>query len=264
MKVARQRAEEAGVADRVKFELIDYRARSAGASTASSRSACSSMSAPRTYGEFFAKCRELLGRRRRDAAAHHRQVWRGRGARPVHRQVYLPGLSPAVASADGHASSEKMRLIASDIEILRAPLCLHLAPLAAADRRRRRRRSSRSTTSASSDVGILSRRRRSSMFENGADVQLTRSSISATAAPCRSPAITWARPRRAIARPKAPARAQRPSSPPRPGAAPGPSTRPERERLARLRMLLAHLRCMAACSSGVMRPSWLASAMSKC
>ena len=44
----------------MKFELIDYRHARRARSTASSRSACSSMSAPAHYDEFFAKCRELL------------------------------------------------------------------------------------------------------------------------------------------------------------------------------------------------------------
>jgi cyclopropane-fatty-acyl-phospholipid synthase len=46
LQVARRRAEEAGVSDRVKFELIDYR-RVEGVSIASFRWACSSMSARR-------------------------------------------------------------------------------------------------------------------------------------------------------------------------------------------------------------------------
>ena len=47
LKVARRRAEEAGVADKVRFELIDYRDVDRHSSTGSSRSACSSMSARR-------------------------------------------------------------------------------------------------------------------------------------------------------------------------------------------------------------------------
>jgi cyclopropane-fatty-acyl-phospholipid synthase len=47
LAVARERAARAGVADRVKFELMDYRDLE-GRSTGSSRSACSSTSAPRS------------------------------------------------------------------------------------------------------------------------------------------------------------------------------------------------------------------------
>jgi cyclopropane-fatty-acyl-phospholipid synthase len=49
----------AGVADKVKFELIDYR-ESPASSTGSSRSACSSMSARRNIAPSSRKCRELL------------------------------------------------------------------------------------------------------------------------------------------------------------------------------------------------------------
>ena len=54
LKVAQARALQAGVADRVRFELVDYRHVEGTCLTASSRSACSSMSARRTSARISA------------------------------------------------------------------------------------------------------------------------------------------------------------------------------------------------------------------
>src|SRR6187455_989359 len=55
---------------------------------------------------------------RRDAAPHHRQARPGRRARPLHRQMDFPGYHlPSLSQMC--AASEKVRLIASDVETLR-------------------------------------------------------------------------------------------------------------------------------------------------
>ncbi|GGB20431.1 replicative DNA helicase [Sphingomonas metalli] len=59
LKVARRRAEEAGVADRVRFELIDYRAVTGQFDRIVSVGMFEHVG-PAHYGTFFRKCRELL------------------------------------------------------------------------------------------------------------------------------------------------------------------------------------------------------------
>src|SRR6185436_20030947 len=59
LKVARRRAEEAGVADRVKFELVDYRALTGKFDRIVSVGMFEHVGTPH-YETFFAKCRELL------------------------------------------------------------------------------------------------------------------------------------------------------------------------------------------------------------
>ena len=117
LKIARQRAEEAGVADHVKFELIDYRQLDGQFDRIVSVGMFEHVGAAH-YDEFFAKCRELL---KPDGVMLLHTIGKlgeaVNGARPVHRQIYLPGLI-AVAQPDD-AASEKARLIASDVETLR-------------------------------------------------------------------------------------------------------------------------------------------------
>ena len=59
LKVARRRAEEAGVADQVRFELIDYRQVEGQFDRIVSIGMFEHVGAAH-YDEFFAKCRELL------------------------------------------------------------------------------------------------------------------------------------------------------------------------------------------------------------
>ena len=117
------------------------------------------MSAPPHYDEFFAKCRELLSRRRRDAAPHDRPARRGR-ARPTRSPTNIS--SPATISRRCRrcaAASEKVRLIASDVETLRlhyAYTLRHWLDRATKAREQDRRDVRRALLP---DVGILSRRR---------------------------------------------------------------------------------------------------------
>jgi cyclopropane-fatty-acyl-phospholipid synthase len=61
LKVARRRAEEAGVSDRVKFELIDYRHLEGSFDRIVSIGMFEHVGASH-YEEFYARCRELLAR----------------------------------------------------------------------------------------------------------------------------------------------------------------------------------------------------------
>ena len=59
LKIARERAAAAGLSDRVKFELVDYRKLDGRFDRIVSVGMFEHVGA-RHYGEFFAKCRELL------------------------------------------------------------------------------------------------------------------------------------------------------------------------------------------------------------
>ena len=153
LKVARERAERAGVADHVKFELIDYRhveehvrPHRLGRHVRACRAA--------HYDEFFAKCRELAEARRGDAAPHHRQARRtgSRGPDPFTDKYIFPGYHLPALSEMVEAS-EKVRLIASDVENLRLHYALTLRHWLEAGDEGARRRSRRCTTSASSACG---------------------------------------------------------------------------------------------------------------
>ena len=119
LKIARQRAAAAGVSDHVKFELIDYRH-------------ARRHVRPHRLGRHVRACRRRALRRvlrqvpraaearRRDAAAHDRQARRRAERRPIPSPTNIS--SPAIIcrrSAQMCAASEKVRLIASDVEILR-------------------------------------------------------------------------------------------------------------------------------------------------
>ena len=82
LSVAERRAAAAGLADRVRFELMRLPRGRPGASTASSRSACSSMSASTTTTPSSARSR-AAGRRRRRAAARDRPHGRAGRDQPV-------------------------------------------------------------------------------------------------------------------------------------------------------------------------------------
>src|SRR5436190_15841258 len=117
LKVARRRAGEAGVSDRVKFELIDYRALTGTFDRIVSIGMFEHVGAPH-YVEFFAKCRELLTE---DGVMllHTIGKYGAAGASDPFTDKYLfpgyhvPSLSEMVTA------SEKVRLIASDVEMLR-------------------------------------------------------------------------------------------------------------------------------------------------
>uniref|UniRef100_UPI0017C0097D SAM-dependent methyltransferase n=1 Tax=Sphingomonas sp. TaxID=28214 RepID=UPI0017C0097D len=118
LAVARRRAEEAGVADQVRFELIDYRKLTGPFDRIVSVGMFEHVGLAH-YDEFFAKCRELL---KPDGVMLLHTIGKLGAAKaapdpftekyifPGH---YLPSLAQIVAA------SAKARLIASDVETLR-------------------------------------------------------------------------------------------------------------------------------------------------
>ena len=118
LKVARRRAAAAGVSDHVKFELVDYRLLNDRFDRIVSVGMFEHVGR-KHYGEFFAKCRELL---KPDGVMllHTIGLLGGpaSGADPftdkyIFPGYHLPSLSEMVTA------SEKVRLIASDVETLR-------------------------------------------------------------------------------------------------------------------------------------------------
>ncbi len=125
LATARRRAEEAGVADRVKFELIDYRKLEGRFDRIVSIGMFEHVGLAH-FGEFFAHCRELLAD---DGVMLLHTIGKlGKaGAAPdpfVDKYIfpggYLPSL-PDIVAASGPA-----RLIASDVETLRLHYALTL------------------------------------------------------------------------------------------------------------------------------------------
>ena len=117
LKVARRRAEEAGVSDRVRFELIDYRHLSGKFDRIVSIGMFEHVGAAH-YEEFYAKCRELLAD---DGVMLLHTIGKlgGAGAPdPFTDKWIFPGYHlPSLSQMS--AASEKVRLIASDVEMLR-------------------------------------------------------------------------------------------------------------------------------------------------
>jgi cyclopropane-fatty-acyl-phospholipid synthase len=117
LKVARRRAKDAGVSDRVKFELIDYRLVDGRFDRIVSVGMFEHVGAAH-YDTFYAKCRELLTE---DGVMLLHTIGRlGSVGTPdpftdkwIFPGYHLPSLSQMCAS------SEKFRLIASDVETLR-------------------------------------------------------------------------------------------------------------------------------------------------
>jgi len=140
LRVARRRAEEAGVADQVKFELIDYRSLTGTFDRIVSVGMFEHVGLAH-YDEFYATCKKLL---KRDGVMLLHTIGRlGSGGAPdpftdkwVFPGYHLPSLSQM------SASSEKVRLIANDVEMLRVhyayTLRAWLARCAAVRRRGRR------------------------------------------------------------------------------------------------------------------------------
>ena len=117
LKVARRRAEEAGVSDRVKFELIDYRHLDGEFDRIVSIGMFEHVGLAH-YEEFYAKCRELLAEN--GVMLLHTIGKLGQAGAPdpftdkwIFPGYHLPSLS------EMSAASEKVRLIASDVEMLR-------------------------------------------------------------------------------------------------------------------------------------------------
>jgi cyclopropane-fatty-acyl-phospholipid synthase len=118
LKVARQRAKTAGVSDHVKFELVDYRHLDQQFDRIVSVGMFEHVGA-RHYDEFFAKCRELL---KLDGVMLLHTIGMlgevGTSPDPFTDKYIFPGYHiPSLSQMVG--SSEKVRLIASDVETLR-------------------------------------------------------------------------------------------------------------------------------------------------
>ncbi len=118
LKIARQRAAAAGVSDHVKFELIDYRLLDDRFDRIVSVGMFEHVGY-KHYGEFFAKCRELL--KPDGVMLLHTIGLLGEPAsgpdpftdKWIFPGYHLPALSEMVMA------SERVRLIASDVEMLR-------------------------------------------------------------------------------------------------------------------------------------------------
>ncbi len=117
LQVARQRAQEAGVADRVTFELIDYR-RVEGRFDRIVSVGMFEHVGPRHYRTFFTKCRELLAD---DGVMLLHTI--GRMGPPgttdawTTKYIFPGGYNPALSEIV--SASENARLIAADVEMLR-------------------------------------------------------------------------------------------------------------------------------------------------
>jgi len=118
LKIARERADAAGVSDHVKFELIDYRLLDDRFDRIVSVGMFEHVGR-KHYGEFFAKCRELL---KPDGVMLLHTIGElgepASGPDPftdkyIFPGYHLPSLSEMVTA------SERVRLMASDVEMLR-------------------------------------------------------------------------------------------------------------------------------------------------
>ena len=122
--VARARAMEAGVSDRVRFELLDYR-EVAGLFDRIVSVGMFEHVGPPQYPTFFAKCRELLAD---DGVMLLHTI--GRLGKPgvtdpwTAKYIFPGGYCPALSEIA--AASEKVKLIASDVETLRLHYALTL------------------------------------------------------------------------------------------------------------------------------------------
>jgi cyclopropane-fatty-acyl-phospholipid synthase len=118
LKIARQRAEAAGVSDRVKFELRDYRLLDEPFDRIVSVGMFEHVGG-RHYDEFFAQCRRLL---KPDGVMLLHTIGKlgeiSKGPDPFTDKWIFPGYHLPSLSQMAEAS-EKVRLIASDVENLR-------------------------------------------------------------------------------------------------------------------------------------------------
>ena len=117
LKIARERAEAAGVADKVKFELIDYRALEGAFDRIVSVGMFEHVGTPQ-FKTFFAKCRALMpehgvmllhtiGRAGPPGVTDHFT------AKYIFPGGYIPSLSEIIAA------NERNRMFVSDVEVLR-------------------------------------------------------------------------------------------------------------------------------------------------
>jgi cyclopropane-fatty-acyl-phospholipid synthase len=117
LKIARQRAKDAGVSDQVKFELIDYRLLKGRFDRIVSVGMFEHVGAAH-YDEFYAKCRELLTD---DGVMLLHTIGKLGGAGtpdPFTDKWIFPGYHlPSLSQMCG--SSEKVKMIVSDVETLR-------------------------------------------------------------------------------------------------------------------------------------------------
>jgi cyclopropane-fatty-acyl-phospholipid synthase len=117
LKVARNRALEAGVSDRVKFELIDYRELTGKFDRIVSVGMFEHVGPPH-YRTFFAKCRELLTE---DGVMLLHTIGRmgGPGTTDAWTAKYIfpGGYNPALSEII--KASEQVKMIAADVETLR-------------------------------------------------------------------------------------------------------------------------------------------------
>ncbi|WP_116969449.1 cyclopropane-fatty-acyl-phospholipid synthase family protein [Blastomonas sp. UPD001] len=117
LKVARRRAEEAGVADRVKFELIDYRALNGSFDRIVSVGMFEHVGVPQ-YETFFRQCRKLLAQN--GVMLLHtigRMGVPGATDAFTTKYIFPGGYIPALSEIV--RASEPSRLIATDVETLR-------------------------------------------------------------------------------------------------------------------------------------------------
>ena len=117
LKVARARAEEAGVADRVKFELIDYREIEGRFDRIVSIGMFEHVGAAH-YDEFFAACRNLLAEDGVMLLHTIGKYGKASAPDPFTDKWIFPGYHlPSISQLS--AASERQRLITSDLELLR-------------------------------------------------------------------------------------------------------------------------------------------------
>ena len=117
LKVARRRAEQAGVADRVKFELIDYRHVEGRFDRIVSVGMFEHVGVPQ-YRAFFLKCRDLLAE---DGVMLLHTIGRlgapGKTDAFTLKYIFPGGYNPALSEIVG--ASEPARMIVADVEALR-------------------------------------------------------------------------------------------------------------------------------------------------
>ena len=117
LKVARQRAADAGVSDRVKFELIDYRSVTGKYDRVVSIGMFEHVGA-KHFDEFFATCRDLLTSNGVMLLHTIGKYGKSSAPDPFTDKWIFPGYHlPSISQLS--ASTEKMKFIISDFEILR-------------------------------------------------------------------------------------------------------------------------------------------------
>jgi cyclopropane-fatty-acyl-phospholipid synthase len=117
LAVARRRAEEAGVSDRVRFELIDYRELEGTFDRIVSVGMFEHVGAAH-YGEFYARCRQLLADDGVMLLHTIGKFGKAVAPDPFTDKYIFPGYHvPSLSQMS--AASEQVRLIAADVETLR-------------------------------------------------------------------------------------------------------------------------------------------------